>query len=77
MPVKAKQAHLAGDVLVTATVGTDGKLLNPVIAKGLSPECNAEALRVVQVLPPGSPLPAAVCPCPCWCKYPCHSTTRA
>ena len=55
MPAKAKQARVTGDVLITATVGTDGKLLNPVVAKGLSPECNAEALRVVQALPPWQP----------------------
>jgi len=51
IPVKAKQARVTGDVLVTATVDVTGKLTNPKIAKGLTPECNAEALRVVQTLP--------------------------
>jgi len=55
IPVKAKQAHVSGDVLVTATVGADGKLVDPKIAKGLTPECNAEALRVVQLLPAWQP----------------------
>ena len=51
IPVKAKQARVTGDVLVTGTIGTDGKFSNPKIAKGLTAECNAEALRVVQLLP--------------------------
>lgn len=55
IPVKAKQARVTGDVLVQATVGTDGKLINPKIAKGLTPECNTEALRVVQTLPAWQP----------------------
>ena len=70
MPVKAKQAHLAGDVLVTATVSTDGKLINPVIAKGLSPECNAEALRVVQALPPWQPATRRGVPVPVLVQVP-------
>lgn len=55
VPVKAKQARVTGDVLVQATVDTNGKLINPKIAKGLSPECNAEALRVVQAMPAWQP----------------------
>ena len=55
VPSKAKQARVTGDVVVTATVGADGKLSNPTIAQGLTPECNAEALRVVLLLPPWQP----------------------
>jgi protein TonB len=55
IPVKAKQARVTGDVLVTATVGPDGKLTSPKVAKGLTPECNAEALRVVQAMPAWQP----------------------
>ena len=70
IPVKAKQARLTGDVLVTATVGTDGKLINPVIAKGLSPECNAEALRVIQALPPWQPATRRGVPVPVLVQVP-------
>ncbi|WP_223649106.1 TonB family protein [Hymenobacter psoromatis] len=70
IPVKAKQARITGDVLVTATLGTDGKLINPVIAKGLSPECNAEALRVVQALPPWQPATRRGVPVPVLVQVP-------
>ena len=70
IPVKAKQARVAGDVLVTATVGTDGKLVNPVIAKGLTPECNAEALRVVQALPAWQPATRRGVPVPVMVQVP-------
>ncbi|RZK31753.1 MAG: energy transducer TonB [Hymenobacter sp.] len=55
VPAKAKQARVTGDVIVQATVDTSGKLTNPKIAKGLTPECNAEALRVVQAMPAWQP----------------------
>ena len=55
VPLKAKQARLTGDVVVQATVDTNGKLVSPKIAQGLSPECNAEALRVVQTMPAWQP----------------------
>ena len=55
VPAKAKQARVTGNVVVQATVDTSGKLLNPKIAKGLTPECNAEALRVVQAMPAWQP----------------------
>lgn len=55
VPAKARQARVSGDVVVQATVDTSGKLLNPTIAKGLTPECNAEALRVVRAMPAWQP----------------------
>ena len=55
VPVKARQARVSGDVVVQATVDSSGKLINPSIAKGLTPECNAEALRVVQAMPAWQP----------------------
>ncbi|MGI4761193.1 MAG: energy transducer TonB [Janthinobacterium lividum] len=70
IPVKAKQARVTGDVLVTATVGTDGKLSNPKVAKGLTPECNAEALRVVQTLPAWQPATRRGVPVPVLVQVP-------
>ncbi|MBD2770528.1 energy transducer TonB [Hymenobacter sp. BT664] len=49
-PEAARVKQLSGTVLVTATVNADGSVSNPVIAKSLSPECDAEALRVVPLL---------------------------
>ncbi len=70
IPVKARQARVTGDVLVMATVGTDGKLVNPRITKGLTPECNAEALRVVQTLPPWQPATRRGVPVPVLVQVP-------
>ncbi|HEX8658393.1 MAG TPA: energy transducer TonB [Hymenobacter sp.] len=49
-PDAARVKQLSGTVLVTATVNADGSVSNPVVAKSLSPECDAEALRVVPLL---------------------------
>lgn len=49
-PAAAKSARLEGRLIVKFTVGTDGKVSNPKIVKSLSPECDAEALRVVRLL---------------------------
>jgi protein TonB len=70
VPNKAKAARVTGDVIVTATVGTDGKLINPKVAKGLTPECNAEALRVVQILPPWQPATRRGVPVPVLVQVP-------
>lgn len=70
IPVKAKQARVTGDVLVTATVDVTGKLTNPKIAKGLTPECNAEALRVVQTLPAWQPATRRGVPVPVLVQVP-------
>jgi protein TonB len=70
VPAKAKQARVNGDVIVTATVGTDGKLTSPKVAKGLTPECNAEALRVVQAMPAWQPATRRGVPVPIMVQVP-------
>ena len=66
-PAAAKAAGTYGKVLVNATVNEDGTISNPVVAGSLSPECDAEALRVVSLLAGwqpamrrGHPLPVLV-----------------
>ena len=49
-PEAARVKQLSGIVLVNATVNADGTVTNPVVAKSLSPECDAEALRVVPLM---------------------------
>ncbi len=49
-PEAARVKQLSGTVLVRATVNVDGTVSNPTVAKSLSPECDAEALRVVVLL---------------------------
>jgi protein TonB len=49
-PEAARVKSLSGTVLVTATVNVDGSISDPKVAQSLSPECDAEALRVVPLL---------------------------
>lgn len=49
-PEAARAKGLTGKVLVTATVNADGTIGSPKVAQSLSPECDAEALRVVSLL---------------------------
>ena len=49
-PDAARAQNLSGTVLVTATVNADGRVSDPKVAQSLSPECDAEALRVVPLL---------------------------
>ena len=66
-PAAARANNVSGKVLVNATINEDGSLSNPVVAQSLSPECDAEALRVVPLLTGwqpgmrrGHPLPVMV-----------------
>jgi len=54
-PEPARVKSLTGNVEVTATIQADGRLATPVIAKSLSPECDAEALRVLALMPAWKP----------------------
>ena len=49
-PAAARAQELSGSVLVTATLSVDGRVSDPKVARSLSPECDAEALRVVPLL---------------------------
>ncbi|WP_143436563.1 TonB family protein [Hymenobacter crusticola] len=51
-PEAARVKQITGNVVVTGIVETDGDLTTLVVTKGLSPECDAEALRVLRVMPP-------------------------
>ena len=50
-PRVAKENNIQGRVFVTFVVEKDGSLTGIQIKKGLSPECDAEAIRLVQNLP--------------------------
>lgn len=54
-PESARVKSITGNVEVTATVQADGRLANPVVAKSLTPECDAEALRVLALMPAWKP----------------------
>ena len=54
-PEVARVNKVTGDVVVTATVGADGRLSKPSVAQSLSPACDAEALRVLALMPTWQP----------------------
>ena len=66
-PDAARVKGVTGNVLLTALVGADGRLSALAVAQPLTPECDAEALRVAALLPPwqparrkGFPVPVAI-----------------
>lgn len=54
-PVAAKKAKLEGKVLITFVVDKTGRVADAKVTKSLSPECDTEALRVVQHMPAWAP----------------------
>ncbi|WP_324671716.1 TonB family protein [Hymenobacter sp. GOD-10R] len=51
-PEAARVNQITGNVMVTGIIETDGDLTTLAVARGLSPECDAEALRVLRMMPP-------------------------
>ncbi len=51
-PASAKKAGIQGRVIVGFVVGEDGKVSNVKVTKGVDPAIDAEAVRVVKLLPP-------------------------
>ena len=54
-PVKAQAAREQGRVVVRFVVATDGVIKEVGVIRGLSPECDAEAVRVVEAMPKWNP----------------------
>jgi protein TonB len=54
-PKPARRAGIEGVVHVGFIVGKGGVISDVEIVKGLSPECDAEAIRVVKLMPPWRP----------------------
>lgn len=54
-PQKAKEDSVSGRTIVQFIVDENGKVLDPKVIKGFNDECDAEALRVVKLLPDFSP----------------------
>lgn len=50
-PVKAVENGVSGRVVVRFVVDKDGSISDVVINKGLSKECDAEAMRVIKAMP--------------------------
>ena len=69
-PDAARAKRLSGNVLLTATVGVDGRLSDLKVAQSLSPECDAEALRAAAQLPPWQPATRKGVPVPVLIQLP-------
>ena len=54
-PAEAKQNGEQGRVIVSFTVGKDGKLRDVEVKKGISPALDAEAVRVIKAMPTWKP----------------------
>ncbi|AYA37064.1 energy transducer TonB [Hymenobacter oligotrophus] len=54
-PEAARSKQLSGNVLTTFVIAADGKVTQPKVVQGLSPECDAEALRVLSLMPAWKP----------------------
>ncbi|MCB2377709.1 TonB family protein [Hymenobacter sp. BT635] len=54
-PEAARVTNITGTVLTSFTIDTDGRVANPSVTKSLSPECDAEALRVLSQMPAWKP----------------------
>lgn len=54
-PAAARDKGITGNVVTSFTVEVDGRVSNPAVTTGLSPECDAEALRVLAQMPAWKP----------------------
>lgn len=75
-PEAAKEANIQGRVIVRFAVTATGGISNASILKGVSPELNAEALRVVNTLPEFKPGKQGGKPVPVWYMVPITFTLR-
>ncbi len=54
-PKKAQEANIEGKVFVSFIVREDGKITDANVVRGIDPDLNAEALRVVKAMPNWTP----------------------
>ncbi len=54
-PIEAKNKGIQGRVIVEFVVRKDGKIINPTIVRGIDEQLDAEALRVVNIMPEWTP----------------------
>lgn len=62
-PKSCVDARIEGQVQVSATVGADGSLSDAAVAAPVHPDLDAEALRVVKLMPRWQPAVAGGSPC--------------
>jgi protein TonB len=54
-PAAARRMGIEGSVFVSFVVDKEGKISDPQVVKGISAECDKEAIRVVNLMPPWKP----------------------
>ncbi len=54
-PERARRNHVEGKVLIKFVVNEDGRVSNVTVVRGVSPEIDAEAVRVIKLLPKFEP----------------------
>jgi periplasmic protein TonB len=54
-PETARRNKISGKVMVSFIIDKGGNVTNATVVKGISPDCDSEALRVVQHMPKWSP----------------------
>ncbi len=54
-PAKAKKNKISGRVFVSFIINKEGQVIEPKILRGLSEECDEEALRIIKQMPKWKP----------------------
>lgn len=54
-PERCKEEEIQGRVIVTFVVNKDGSIVEPEVVKSVDPDLDAEALRVVSMMPAWKP----------------------
>jgi len=54
-PAQARRMGVEGNVFVSFVIDKEGNISDPQVIKGISAECDKEALRVVKLMPPWKP----------------------
>ncbi len=54
-PAQARRMGIEGSVYVSFVIDRDGNISDPQVIKGISAECDKEAVRVVKLMPPWNP----------------------
>lgn len=54
-PAQARRMGVEGSVFVSFVVDKEGKISDPQVIKGISTDCDQEALRVIKQMPPWKP----------------------
>jgi TonB family protein len=69
-PAAAKEKNISGKVYLRFSVETDGSISGVSVTKGISPELDAEAIRVIKVLPAWKPAKLEGKPVKVWYAMP-------